>query len=169
MNTYLNPYFFDTLALKLVAFAALLLLLSWALKRIRWSGQIAHLASVQPIISRVSDSRLVFAKLPYITAAPEGSCPLLRTILVDDLACREITEITGGGDAWWDFTYKGVRFTCKLLPKTEHGSELYRTAGTGSAMEEDPMLQLLAYKIAWQAAIKTGLTCHTQLCLKAGS
>lgn len=162
----MNTYLLDSLALKLVAFAAFLLLLSLALKRTRWTGQIAHLASVQPVISRASDSGLVFAKLPFITITPEGSCPLLRSILVDDLACREITEITGGGDAWWDFTYKGVRFTCKLLPKSEHGSELYRTAGNSFAGELDPVLQLLSYKIAWQAAIKTGLTCHTQLHLK---
>ena len=157
--------FIDSLAIKMAVFAFLLMVLAMALRRTRWAGQIAHLASLQSVTIHVHESGASYVKLPFITALPGNDpSPLLRTILSDDLHCGAITEISGGGDLWWDFTYKGKRFTCKLLPKSTHGSELSRTNQTSLNEDDHRLLQQLVYKIGWQAAIKTGLDCHSVMC-----
>ncbi len=157
-------YTLDPLALKLAAFTLFLALACWTLKRIRWFGEIAFLTSVQAVSMQIAGSGRSCAKLPFITSK-DGACPLLHSILVDDLGLREITKISGGGDHWWDFTYQKTRFTCRLLPKSSHGSELYRTSEAPGTEPEKQLLQQLAYRIAWHAARKTGLTCHGLVCL----
>lgn len=157
-------YSLDPLAFKLAAFTLFLALAGWTMKRMRWFGEVAFLASVQSVSTRAVGSGRCCAKLPFITSK-DGSCPLFRSILMDDLHLREITEISGGSDHWWDFTYRKKRFTCRLLPKSCHGSELYRSGEAPCTEEEEQLLQELAYRIAWNAARKTGLTCHSLVCI----
>jgi hypothetical protein len=154
--------FIDSLAIKIAIFAVFLCMVAVALRRIRWCGEIAHLSSIQPVTCHVHESGIFYAKLPFITIV-EGAdpSPLLRSILTDDIRCGAITEISGGGDTWWDFTYKGRRFTCKLLSKSEHGSELCRTNCLTGTEEDSRLLQQLVQRIAWSAAVRTGLTCHS--------
>jgi hypothetical protein len=161
--------FIDSLAVKMAVFAFFLMMLAAALRRTRWAGHIAHLASLQSVTCHVHESGASHVKLPFIMALPGNDpSPLLRTILRDNLRCGVITEISGGGDIWWDFNYKGKRFTCKLLPKTAHGSELCRTNHTSLSEDDHRLLQQLVYKIAWQAAIKTGLDCHSVMYDESG-
>jgi hypothetical protein len=157
----------------MAVFAFFQMALAAALRRTRWAGQIAHLAALQSVTRQVHESGASYVKLPFITTSPGNDpgndpCPLLRAILTDGLRCGVITEITGGGNFWWDFTYKGKRFTCKLLPKSAHGSELCFTNRGISSEDDYRLLQQLVYKIAWQAATKTGLDCHSVVCSENG-
>src|ERR1700744_1745475 len=98
----MNYHFLDILLINVAIFTIFLAIIGVAMRRIRWSGELAYLASIQPVTCHTSFAGKCYAKLPFITIAPSGDpCPLLRTILRVDLACREITEITGGGDTWW--------------------------------------------------------------------
>src|ERR1700722_6844067 len=91
MSTYpLNP-----LALDLSLSSLFLAFICRVMRRMRRSGEIAYLASVQTVACRTDGSGKCYAKLPFITSS-DGVCPLLHSILVDDLDCRELTEITGG-------------------------------------------------------------------------
>lgn len=157
-------YPLDPTSLKLALFAFCMAGAVWALKRIRWSGEIAQLAAIQSVTCHTYSSGKCYAKLPYVTSS-DGQCLLLRNILVNDLGCRDITEVAGGGEYWWDFTYRGRRFSCKLLPKSNHGSEIYRVGSLPEGETEDRLLLQLVHKISWNAAIKTGLACRCLLCL----
>jgi hypothetical protein len=89
-----------------------------------------------------------YARIPAIVGSLDGdACPLLRAIVTDDLQCGPITEVSGEGDTWWDFTYKGTRFTCMLLVASCHGSELYPSSGTKSTTAERDLLGKLVKEI----------------------
>jgi hypothetical protein len=89
-----------------------------------------------------------YAKVPFIVASLKGdTCPLLRTILTNDLGCGKITEISGEGGWWWDFTYGGTRFTCELLVAACRGSEFYPRSCTASTAAERDLLQKLIQEI----------------------
>ena len=93
-----------------------------------------------------------YAKLPAVIASLDGdTCPLLRAIVTDDLGCGKILEVSGEGDTWWDFTYKGTRFTCMLLVESCHGSELYPTSCTQSTRVERELLGQLVQEISLYA------------------
>ncbi|HKQ40553.1 MAG TPA: hypothetical protein VJ063_20960 [Verrucomicrobiae bacterium] len=96
-----------------------------------------------------------YAQLRRITAALEGDvCPLLRAILTQDLRCETIDEVSGEGSIWWDFTYKGVRFTVQLLVPSCGGSILYPRSCTRSSAEERELLEEVADKIAAYAKLR---------------
>ncbi|MEM1445792.1 MAG: hypothetical protein AAGF84_07050 [Planctomycetota bacterium] len=89
-----------------------------------------------------------YAKIPLIVASLENdTCPLLRSILVDDLKCGKIIEVDGEGDTWWDFTFKNTRFTCMLLVASCNGSEFYPSSCTQSSQPERELLKELVYEI----------------------
>ncbi len=88
-----------------------------------------------------------YAKLSCIPANLNGDAsPTLRRIL-KDLGISDVTEIEGEGGMWWDFDFKGTRFTCDLLVKSCGGSELYPTSCTRSSEAERELLRELATEI----------------------
>ena len=93
-----------------------------------------------------------YAKVPVIVASLEDdACPLLRAIVTEDLRCGKILEVSGEGDTWWDFTYKGTRFTCELLVALCQGSELYPASCTQSTPAERELLRELVHEITCHA------------------
>jgi hypothetical protein len=100
---------------------------------------------------------LYYAKIPTIVASLDGdTCPVLRAIVTGDLDCGKITEVSGEGDTWWDFTYKGTRFTCMLLVECRHGSELYPSSCTQSTEAERELLRQLVREIGIYADKRAG-------------
>jgi hypothetical protein len=94
-----------------------------------------------------------YAKIPAIAASLEGDAsPMLRKILTAKLSCEKIREVSGDGDTWWDFTYKGVKFTCMLLVAECGGSEFYPSSCTKSSEAERTMLREVAKLIADHAS-----------------
>ena len=88
-----------------------------------------------------------YAKLSCIPAHTKGDAsPKLRKIL-KKLGITEIMEIEGEGGMWWDFDYKGSKFTCDLLVKSCGGSELYPASCTKSTDEERGLLRDLVSDI----------------------
>ena len=73
---------------------------------------------------------------------------MLRRILIENLGCEKIREVSGEGDIWWDFTYEGVKFTCMLLVPECHGSEFYPSSCTASSEAEHVALRKVARLIA---------------------
>ena len=90
-----------------------------------------------------------YAKVPIIVASLEGdACPLLRAIVTEDLGCGKIREVSGEEGTWWDFTYKGTKFTCELLVADCQGSELYPESCTQSTPAERELLRELVHEIS---------------------
>jgi len=103
-----------------------------------------------------SEHGLHYVKIPIIVATlDDDACPLLDNILMEDLGCGEIRKIAGEGDEWWDFTYKGTRFTAMLLVAGCGGSEIYPSSCTRSTAEERMLLRELVDEIVRHALQRT--------------
>lgn len=105
--------------------------------------------SANPPTFHTSEYGNYYAKLPIIDA--DNTSLLLRAILTKDLDCGDITEISGDGDTWWDFKYKGTKFTCQLLVEQCCGSDLYPTSCTQSTGPERELLRQLVGEITRHA------------------
>jgi hypothetical protein len=93
-----------------------------------------------------------YAKVPVIVASlARDACPLLRSIVTEDLGCGKIVEVSGEGDTWWDFTYKGTTFTCELRVAGCGGSELYPASCNQSTAAERELLRELVNEITCHA------------------
>ena len=112
---------------------------------------------LSPVTYHTNEFGHHYAKVPVIVASLEGdACPLLREIVTEDLGCGEIMEVSGLGDTWWSFTYKGTEFTCMLLAVTcEGGSELYPASCTQSTAAERELLGELVHEITRHAIRRT--------------
>jgi len=105
-----------------------------------------------PATFHTNEFGFYYAKVPVIVASLQGdACPLLRAILTEDLGCGKIMEISGEGDTWWDFTYKGTRFNCMLLVAVCQGSRLYPSSCTECTAAERELLKELVAEITCHA------------------